>query len=165
MINMEKLLMFGYTPYISLFVVFLVGVVLKALTGPKYVRQNYLITKAENNAYRFFEKELSSLGCRLFAQVRIADVLSVSGKRNGSWWRAFRQISSKHVDFVVTNANFGILACIELDDASHQRKDRIARDSLVNRAFKQAGLPLIRVKPGREQEGLASLVQTINKGL
>ena len=35
---------------------------------------------------------------------------------------------------------------IELDDSSHNRKDRIERDLFVDQVFKTAGLPLIHVK-------------------
>jgi hypothetical protein len=38
-----------------------------------------------------------------------------------------------------------ILFCMELDDPTHNRKDRIERDKLVNTAFYDAGMPLIRV--------------------
>jgi very-short-patch-repair endonuclease len=34
---------------------------------------------------------------------------------------------------------------IELDDSSHRRSDRIARDRFLNNAFASAGLPLLRV--------------------
>jgi len=35
--------------------------------------------------------------------------------------------------------------CIELDDPSHNRPDRIERDIFVNAAFDAADLPLLRI--------------------
>ena len=35
---------------------------------------------------------------------------------------------------------------IELDDSSHQESKRQERDKFVNEVFRQAGLPLLRVK-------------------
>ena len=84
------------------------------------------------------------------AQVRIADVILVGGRKNKQWWRAFRKISSKHVDFVVVDCGFNILCAIEIDDSSHFEKSRVARDKFVDRIFRQAGVPLFRCHPGRE---------------
>jgi hypothetical protein len=38
---------------------------------------------------------------------------------------------------------------IELDDASHQRKDRQERDAFVDQVFAAAGLPLLHIKAAR----------------
>lgn len=121
----------------------------------RYQAKPFLMTPAEIRAYRYLEKQVAP--CRLFSQVRVADVISVSGKQNRSWWRAFSQISSKHVDYVLVRADFSIVACIELDDSSHERKDRKQRDKLLDHVFKDAGLPLVRMKPGRESESIPIL--------
>lgn len=83
-------------------------------------------------------------------KVRIADVLAVRFRqrhaRDQRWWRYFRLISSKHVDFVLCEPCGGrILVAIELDDRSHRRVDRRRRDRFVDRAFASANVPLVRV--------------------
>ncbi|MEN7973211.1 MAG: DUF2726 domain-containing protein, partial [Verrucomicrobiota bacterium] len=43
-----------------------------------------------------------------------------------------------------TPSTLAIVAAIELDDKSHQRKDRIKRDQFLNQVMESAGVPLIR---------------------
>lgn len=144
-------------------VLVMLTVMLRIIRRPRYERQSHLITQTEARAFRFFEQQLKGVGVRIFAQVRIADVISVKGKRNRSWWRAFRKISSKHIDFVVTSQDFRLLAAIEVDDASHLKRERKERDVFVDRVFIEAGLPLIRVLPGKEQDGLPQLLALLKQ--
>lgn len=132
----------------------------------RYKRRSHLLTQTEVRSYRKIEPACNSLGLRLMAQVRIADVINVKGseKQNGSkrgFWKAFVRISSKHVDFVVVDSNFGIVGCIEIDDRSHQKKDRAKRDVFVNRAFKAAGVPLMRCVPGDENKVIFELKKLV----
>jgi very-short-patch-repair endonuclease len=83
--------------------------------------------------------------------VRIADLLAVVGliPESSEWWRSFNQIAKKHVDFVVcARSSMKALVIIELDDRSHASKKAQKRDNLVNEAFKQANLPIIRMRVG-----------------
>ncbi|MGD8275698.1 MAG: DUF2726 domain-containing protein [Thiohalocapsa sp.] len=115
------------------------------LASPRYVRQQSLFTQAEQKFRATLEKAVDGR-CAVYAKVRMCDLITPAGTagRRG-WWRAFRRISSKHVDFVLAEPDGGLLLAIELDDASHERADRRARDRMVDRAFAQAGLPLLRV--------------------
>ena len=57
------------------------------------------------------------------------------------------KITQKSVDFVIVEKNYlNPLLAIELDDSSHNRKDRIKRDNFIEKALKDAGLPLLRIK-------------------
>jgi hypothetical protein len=127
--------------------IILVGILVVALKKrpPSYFSRQYLFTKSEWHFYHF----LAEATCErwlVMGKPRIADVLSVNKKLTKSdWMRAFSKISSKHVDYIVLNPDSGIIvACIELDDKSHQRKDRKERDVFVNAAFEEAGIPLLR---------------------
>lgn len=56
------------------------------------------------------------------------------------------KIDRKHVDFLLCDPKIlRPLAGIELDDKSHQRGDRQARDEFVEHVFQAANLPLIRI--------------------
>lgn len=56
------------------------------------------------------------------------------------------RIDRKHVDFLLCDPKtLRPLAGIELDDKSHQRADRQARDEFVEGVFVAANLPLVRV--------------------
>ncbi len=77
--------------------------------------------------------------------VRIADLIRVEkGSANGRKW--LNKILSKHIDFVLCDPrSLEPVVCIELDDDSHNRPDRIERDKFVNDAFDAADLPLLRI--------------------
>ena len=77
--------------------------------------------------------------------VRIADLLRVekNAKNKRAW---INKILAKHIDFVLCERDsLQPLLCIELDDSSHQRPERIERDKFVDAAFDAAKLPLIRI--------------------
>lgn len=147
--------LFGQIPTTVLYVLF-GGVVVSAIvlvlgvranTGRlRYAPQTALFSPAE----RYFLEVLeASLGedFRIYAKVRIADLLKPAERSGGKrWWRAFTKISSKHVDYVIVDrSQLQVLAAVELDDRSHERKERRLRDTFVNDAFAQAGIRLVRV--------------------
>ncbi|MGP9797065.1 DUF2726 domain-containing protein [Halomonas sp. 86] len=119
----------------------------------RYNGREYLFTKTE---WVFCQVLQQALGDRYFimGKPRIADVLYVrKGLSKSDWASAFRKISSKHVDYLILEPLEGrIVAAIELDDPSHQRKDRQARDMFVNGAFSEAGIPLLRYPTAREYD-------------
>ena len=90
---------------------------------------------------------------RVFGKVRIADVLRVTTSNRTRFRRYFTQISSKHLDYVlVDRKSMRIVCAIELDDRTHNRRDRSARDAFVNEACATAGLPLMRVPAARQYD-------------
>lgn len=112
---------------------------------PSYVSREFLFTKSE---WLFYQALAAATEHRwlVMGKPRIADVLSVNRNlKKSDWGRAFVKISSKHVDYILLDPDTGaIVACVELDDRSHQRKDRQERDAFVNAAFLEAGIPLLR---------------------
>ncbi len=102
----------------------------------------------------------------VFAKVRLADLLAVDGdalRDRGAMAPRLRaqsqnKINAKHVDFVLCDpATTRPLLLVELDDASHERSDRKARDEYVDRAAAAAGVPVLHVKAaaGYSPRGLA----------
>lgn len=114
---------------------------------PSYEPKQYLFTRTE---WRFMQALRSEFerDFLIFGKVRIADILKVRrGVSRRDWGRAFARISAKHVDYVLVDPGNGRIVCaIELDDPSHERKDRRGRDVFVNGAFAEAKLPLLRVQ-------------------
>lgn len=94
----------------------------------------------------------------VMCKVRVADLIklkaNVSQKGQSSqWWKAFAQISQKHVDFVVVDKrSFEARVVVELDDASHRSSKAKDGDDVKNKAFAAAGIPLLRVKAKRDYE-------------
>jgi hypothetical protein len=81
----------------------------------------------------------------IFTKVALKDIFFVTEKDRSRHSTYMNKISKKHVDFLVCNAETMKPVCaIELDDTSHERKDRVIRDQFVNQVFQHAHLPLIR---------------------
>ena len=94
---------------------------------------------------------------------RLSDILFV---RQPHINRAARnKIDRKHVDFLLCEtATMRPRLVLELDDSSHQHKERQERDQLVDGALKAAGLPVLHVKAARgyvPQELFAQIQQAI----
>jgi very-short-patch-repair endonuclease len=88
----------------------------------------------------------------VFSMVRLADIIKVRPKtRKSQSWQ--NRIFGKHIDFVLCDPEtLEVKLCIELDDSSHRRPDRVARDKFVNVALTAAGLSLLRVKVQEKYE-------------
>lgn len=116
-------------------------------TLPYRLRDDFL-SPAEFSFY----KVLSSLvGERYTIQskVRMADIFFVAQPNVNV--NFFNRIGQKHLDFLVCDSTtMKPLFGIELDDSSHNRNDRQERDEFVDRVFKDAGLPLLRLPVQRE---------------
>ena len=111
-----------------------------------YEANEYFFTKPEGIFYWNLMKAVGDTYI-IFGQVRIADVLRVSGyQRSRSFLSHFNKISSKHFDYILCDKKLRIIAAIELDDSSHERKDRRKRDSFIEAICRVANLPLIRFK-------------------
>jgi hypothetical protein len=125
----------------------------EAPTSPTYALRPMLFTPAELNLVTTLEQVIPA-GYKLYGKVRLADIFQVRQEVPAKIQRSrFLQISSKHIDFVIIRVRDAApLAGIELDDASHDREDRVARDSQVNQVFTDAGLPLVRIKAARSYQ-------------
>lgn len=118
--------------------------------SPSYCKAGPLFTPAEQNFMRALDRAVGS-DVRVFGKVRVADVLAVKpGVSSKGNWNAFAKITGKHFDYVLCGKSDFVVKCvIELNDKSHERKDRQERDRLIRGACKEAGMPLIEVPAAR----------------
>ena len=133
--------------WVGLAVVIAFLLLVRMYGGPRrlpYSRRESLITKAELRFYKSLQKAVQD-DYEIFAMVRIADLLRVDAD-SSSKRKWLNKILAKHIDFVLCDpGSLQPLVCIELDDTSHERADRVERDVFVNQAFESAGLPLLRI--------------------
>ena len=116
-----------------------------------YIVRPRLVTKSELKFYRALQKAALD-EFELFAMVRIADLITVAPQTaNRRKW--LNKILAKHVDFVLCEPQTLVPSlAIELDDATHQRPDRMERDEFVEHAFESAGLPLLRIPVDKDYD-------------
>jgi hypothetical protein len=109
-----------------------------------------LLTAAENS---FYQVLLQTTGGRatICPKVRLGDILDAEA---GAQTRIGKsRIDRKHVDFLLCEpTTLQPLVAIELDDSSHHRPDRQARDRFVDEAFSSAKLPLVHVRAQRQYD-------------
>jgi len=108
-----------------------------------YKRKDFFMSRPE---HEFFDILVEIVGSQyyVFPQVHLDDILDYKVKGQ-NWKGAFRHIDQKSVDFVICDkAYIKPLLAIELDDRSHEREDRKARDGEVERILSGSDLPLLR---------------------
>jgi len=115
-----------------------------------YHKRKSLMSEAEYSFYRVLLQAIDTDEYLLFTKVSQSDLVYVREKDNSRRMTFFNKISRKHIDFVVCDKlTTEPLVAIELDDASHNRQDRIHRDQEVDKIFKDASFPLVRFKAKR----------------
>ncbi len=78
----------------------------------------------------------------VLAQVQLSRILGVQKGFNFHEWN--NRINRMSLDFVVCRKDLTVVAAVELDDKTHEKKSRIEADARKNRALSSAGVPLIR---------------------
>jgi very-short-patch-repair endonuclease len=128
-----------------------------------FFKRKYLLTTAER---RFFDVLRRVVGETLvFPKIRLADLVQAD-ERHVRRKSNFNYIKAKHIDFVICDSTFSPRVAVELDDKSHQRADRRARDRDVNRILQIASLPILRVPVRRtydEQEIAGQILAKIRR--
>lgn len=113
-----------------------------------YTRSRMLLTPTEHAFLRVLERAVAGRW-RVLAKVRIADLVTPRpGLHRTHAQVALNRIAQKHVDFVLVDGAFRVVAAIELDDASHAQRDRRRRDRFVDEVFRVAGVPLLHASAG-----------------
>ena len=110
-----------------------------------YVARTHIYTKSE----RFFLGYLiRAMGedYLIMGKVRVADILAVDSELNLSKKRAaFEKITKDHVDYLLCDRQtMGVVCVVELYDPSFDPKHQIIRGNFLDKAFRSAGIPLIR---------------------
>jgi hypothetical protein len=115
-----------------------------------YESQRALLSPAELSFFHVLESAVGA-DYRLFAKVRLADIVRVKGGLGGGARQtAFNRIQSKHIDFLACDPRTtAIIFAVELDDSSHLLAGRILRDDFVDRVFAEIGVPIFRFAPRR----------------
>jgi len=111
-----------------------------------YLKKDSLLTEAEKKFY-FVLSEIIGDNYLIFSKVRMADLLYLPKMNNSDYYHYQNKIQSKHVDFLLCDKeNIKPLLVLELDDSSHLKIDRILRDTLVDKIFENAQIPILHIK-------------------
>ena len=138
--------------------------------GSHYELRSPFFSPAERSFLGVLESALPD-GIGLLAKVRLGDVFKTAkGLTPSLRSSANNRLNQKHIDFLlVRTTDLSPVAGVELDDSSHERADRKARDTFVDDVFRASNLPLLHVpvkasySPIELRQSLAELLK-IAKG-
>ena len=105
----------------------------------KFTKKERIMTDTELKFYNLLKIIVNKYNLQIFTQVALNQIVHAESKRGRI------QIGAKSIDYVITDIYGNIKFCIELDDYSHQRNDRIKRDNLVNEICRNANIKLLRI--------------------
>ena len=110
-----------------------------------YLVKDHFLSPAEHSFFMVLKTVVAD-SALVSIKVGLGDLFYAASKEPGKYRIFTNKIDRKHVDFLLCDPKTvqPILA-IELDDKSHQRSDRQARDEFVEKVFEAARLPLVRV--------------------
>ena len=118
--------------------------------GHIYQNKN-VFTEREKFAFAQLKSIVERHGYSVLDKVRLFDLIEPSFLTDNKKVAQYK-IQSKHVDFVLCNTELKAQHVIELDDATHDRPDRIERDRFVDSALEMAGYNVLHTREINENE-------------
>lgn len=110
----------------------------------RYASRGILLTKTEVPFFHLLRKMTKDY-LVIFPHVALRDLISVVVDQS-EYFTYYNKIDRKQVDFVLCDPEtLKPIFAIELDDSSHNRQDRIERDTFVEKIFEEAKISLVRV--------------------
>lgn len=133
------------------------------ITYPYKLTQRVFSPK-EGYFYRDVRPIADKLGLIVFTKMRLADLLDLP-KNTPDFTKWFNRIKAKHIDFIFVDREYHIKLLIEVDDPTHNRPDRKARDEMVDEIFRQQGLEVLHLRVWGRQYGAEDLETIITNAL
>jgi hypothetical protein len=110
-----------------------------------YSVKDHFLSPAEHSFFMVLKSVVSD-SALIAIKVGLGDLFYARSNEPSKYRVYTNKIDRKHVDFLLCDPKtVQPIAGIELDDKSHQRSDRKARDEFVEKVFGAAKLPLLRV--------------------
>lgn len=125
-------------------------------------QRKYLLTKNEYREYMTLRKIAAEKDLVICPKVRLLDIIEPR-KGEKDYKSLFFKVQAKHVDFVICDKDLRIKAVLELDDSSHDQKDRQDRDAFVDQILTSVGYKVIHTRSVTEStlDGLTAPQNTM----
>lgn len=117
-----------------------------------YHAKNYILSNAEMLFYDALIEATKNTYLQIWPKMGLKEIVYVKDSQgNKNPYKYFNKIDRKHIDFTLVNPKSGKpLLCIELDDKSHQKQNRIERDEFLNKVMQQADITLMHIAASRD---------------
>lgn len=138
--------------YIYAIIFFVLGLLVKLLNDKnlnnndnniKYLIKQNPMTDTEIKFIRELKKITDINNLIILPQVQLQSIFHTINNKDIT---SFNKIKSKSIDFAIVDNNYNYKLFIELDDYTHNRKNRMQRDQFINELFKTYNLKLKRIK-------------------
>lgn len=138
--------------YIYAIILFILGLLIKLLNNEnfnntdnniKYLIKQNPMTETEIKFIKELKKVTDINNLIILPQVQLQSIFHTINNKDIT---SFNKIKSKSIDFAIVDNNYNYKLFIELDDYTHNRKNRIQRDQFINELFKTYNLKLKRIK-------------------
>lgn len=121
-------------------------------------QRKYLLTKNEYREYMKLRQYAAVHELLICPKVRLLDIIEPR-KGEKDYKSLFWKIQAKHVDFVICDQDLRIKGILELDDSSHDQKERQDRDAFVDLILQSVGYQVIHTRSVTEST-LSALLPT-----
>lgn len=108
-------------------------------------QRKYLLTKNEYREYMTLRKIAAEKDLIICPKVRLLDIIEPR-KGEMDYKSLFFKVQAKHVDFVICDKDLRIKVILELDDNSHDQKNRQDRDAFVDQILTSVGYKVIHTR-------------------
>jgi hypothetical protein len=124
--------------------------------GP-YSAKTRLMSNAEHEIFKSLQK-IAGSDYFVFPQVHYGKIIKASGQQNYKN-PYINKIDRKSADFVLFDKEkISPVLVIEVDDSTHKRKERIARDQFINKLLMQCKIPILRIHPYFSESGIKNAI-------
>ena len=111
----------------------------------QFYQRKLLFTKNEYYEFMKLVSFAKTNQLEVLAKLRLLDLIEPRSEYRRDK-KFLYKIQAKHVDFVVTDKKYIIVAIIELDVNTHNRRDRVDRDIFVNEVLRGVGYNVIHTR-------------------
>ena len=128
--------------YICAILLFILGIIVKLLNEKgvinensnikRYIIKNNPMTETEQKFLSYLKVFTDKNNLIIIPQVQLQSIFKTIEKKDIS---SFNKIKSKSIDFAIVDSNYNYKLFIELDDYTHNRKNRIQRDIFINNLY------------------------------
>lgn len=108
-------------------------------------QRKYLLTKNEYREYMQLREIANRNNLIICPKVRLLDIIEPR-KGESEYQKLLNKIQSKHIDFVICDKDLRVKAILELDDNSHNQRDRQERDAFVDQILTSVGYKVIHTR-------------------
>lgn len=115
----------------------------------KYLKKANPMTETEQKFVKQLKTYTDKYNLIILPQVQLQSIFKTINPKDIT---SFNKIKSKSIDFAIVDEQYNYKLFIELDDHTHNKRNRIKRDIFINNLFNTYKINLKRIKVQKEYD-------------